>query len=127
MAQISAEAANRLLLVDDDEALLRHMSVSLSRVLSCDIDPFTDGNEAIAAAKTVRYVAAVLDLDMPAIDGISLARALRQLDPDLAVFFLTGSARDVSPAELEDLSPVEVIAKPIKPAVLADKLRPLLA
>lgn len=124
MAQEPGEATKRLLLVDDDEALLRHMSVALERLLTCPIDQFRDGNRAIASAKVVSYAAAVLDLDMPAIDGITLARALRELDAELPIFFVTGSSRDVSAAELDAVAPAEVIAKPVKPTVLAEKLRP---
>lgn len=123
MAQEPAEASRRLLLVDDDEALLCHMSAAMERLLTCPIDQFSDGNRAIASAKVVSYAAAVLDMDMPMLDGITLARALREIDGELPIFFLTGS-RDTSPAELEAIGSVEVIAKPVKPAVLAEKLRP---
>lgn len=123
MAHKPAEAP-RLLLVDDDEALLRHMSEALGRLLTCPIDQFEDGNRAIASAKVVSYSAAVLDVDMPAIDGITLARALREIDGELPIFFVTGSSRDVSAAELEAVGPLEVIAKPVKATVLAEKLRP---
>jgi len=101
------------------------MSLALGRLVSCSIDAFTDGNEALASAKAVPYVAAVLDVDMPALDGVTLARALREIDPDLSIFFLTGSSRDVPQADFESLAPVEVIAKPVRAAVLAEKLRPL--
>ena len=120
------EASRRLLLVDDDEALLRHMSVALGRLIATPIDTFTDGNRAIASAKAVSYAAAVLDMDMPALDGLSLARALREIDRELPIFFVTGSSRDASATKLDALAPIEVIAKPVRPAILAEKLRPFL-
>lgn len=125
MAEEPAQATRRLLLVDDDEPLLRHMSVALARLVDVPIDTFDDGNRAIASAKAVSYAVAVLDMDMPTLDGITLARALREIDGELPIFFVTGS-RDTSPAELDAIGPVEVIAKPVKPAVLAEKLRPFL-
>ena len=124
MAQEPTEPARRLLIVDDDEALLRHMSVALGRLLTCPIDQFNDGNRAVDSAKTIAYAAAVLDMDMPALDGIALARALREIDGELPIFFVTGSSREVSPAERDSIAPIEVIAKPVKPTVLAEKLRP---
>jgi signal transduction histidine kinase len=88
---MSAPAAARLLIVDDEAAQLQAL---------CDIlgqegyltRGFADGREALAALREEPFDALLTDLMMPQIDGITLLRACREIDRDLACIVMTGHA-----------------------------------
>jgi CheY-like chemotaxis protein len=88
----------RVLVVDDDPDL-RDLTAQWLRV---------DGHEVLIAGSAVEALAAVqrfgvpqlavLDVDMPGIDGVQLLQMLRRREPGLPVLFLTvlWSAADVN-------------------------------
>lgn len=81
----------RLLLVEDDARL----SDKLQRFLTGEgfvIDLVSDGEDALHLGLTHEYAAAVLDLGLPSLDGMSILKAWRQNQRDLPVLILT--ARD---------------------------------
>ena len=107
------DADEPILLVDDDAAVRRVVREALARALACKVVEFADGHEAIEMAKTSRFSVAVLDVEMPTIDGAELAARLLAIDPDLPVVFLTGSLREDLTAQLEKLGRT-VLRKPVE-------------
>jgi DNA-binding response OmpR family regulator len=81
----------RVLIVEDDEALARELSQAL-RSQSFAVDVASNGEDAIHLGETEIYDAAVLDLGLPKVDGISVLRAWRSSGRTLPVLILT--ARD---------------------------------
>lgn len=86
-----ANGGQRVLLVDDDEAIrlvcgdtLRHEGYAVTLAAS--------GQEALQAFAEGTYDAAVVDLVLPDIDGLSLLGAFREADPDVVVILMTGHA-----------------------------------
>lgn len=63
-----------------------------------------------------RFDIAILDVRMPEMDGVTLARELRALQPDLPLVILTSMGR--REPELRDLRIGAFLTKPIKPAQL---------
>ena len=55
-----------------------------------DTAAFEDEREALDWAKSHRLDVAFLDIRMHGMDGLALARALREMHPDLPVIFCTG-------------------------------------
>jgi len=78
----------RILVVDDDEALLRLLSMRLSAngfaVTTC-----ATGEEALALAKREMFDLALTDLRLPDRDGLSVLEGLKLIHPDLPVLLLT--------------------------------------
>lgn len=112
-----------MLIVDDDALVLDAVAKALDRYLDCVVDSFAEGAAAIASAQKVTYGAAVLDVQMPSMNGVQLALELRKLQPSLTIFFLTGSASEVTPQEMAKVAPRAVLPKPVEPRVLADAVR----
>lgn len=78
-------------IIVDDEPLMCKRFVRLSRDIP-DLHitgQFESGQEALAFAKENRFEAAFLDVEMPVINGIQLAEALRQIDPDVLIIFVS--------------------------------------
>ncbi|TDD80094.1 response regulator transcription factor [Actinomadura darangshiensis] len=51
------------------------------------------GDEVVPAARASRPDVAVLDIDMPVLDGLAAAAALRDADPGIALLVLTGHGK----------------------------------
>ena len=80
----------RVLVVDDEQPILRAMAVNL-RARGYDVDLATTGEEALELASRHRPDAVVLDLGLPGIGGIDVIRGLRGWS---AVPIVILSARD---------------------------------
>ena len=76
----------------DDEALVLQLVVSLCREmpLLTDVTGFQSAAEALASMENDPADLAILDIDMPDMNGIELAMRVKELHPDTAVLFLTG-------------------------------------
>lgn len=78
----------RILLIEDDPDLGPAIARAL-RAERCAVDLFADGIDGGHAGATETYDAAVLDLGLPAKDGVSVLREWRADGRDLPVLILT--------------------------------------
>src|SRR5689334_2057891 len=83
----------RILVVDDEAGMLR----SLERVLGKDYNVVCvrSPREALALAETFQPDLAILDIQMPEMDGFQLMEELQRLDPELDFIFMTGSIHEI--------------------------------
>jgi len=83
----------RILVVDDEAGMLR----SVERVLSQDYELATTRSprEAVEIAKGFKPNLAILDIQMPDLDGFQLMEKLQAMDPDLEVILMTGSVHEL--------------------------------
>ena len=81
----------RILLVEDDAALGREVAAVLRRE-NFAVDVATNGEDGQHLGETERFDAAVLDLGLPKVDGLSVLKAWREAGRGLPVLILT--ARD---------------------------------
>ena len=84
----SDTAPARVLLVDDNEAMLVRAAAVLRS--SCKVvGAVTDGPAALEAAETLHPEVIVLDISMSGMSGFEVARRLREAGSTAAVVFLT--------------------------------------
>jgi sigma-B regulation protein RsbU (phosphoserine phosphatase) len=83
----------RILVVDDETGMLR----SVERVLAQDYKVATtrSSREAIGLAEEFKPDLAILDIQMPDMDGFQLMEKLQAVDPELDVIFMTGSVNEL--------------------------------
>ena len=86
-----SEAAETLLLVDDDEAFLSVMGRALRR-RGFDVVTAATAADALAQAREHRPTKAVVDLKLGGDSGLDLVPELKALDPEMAIVVLTGYA-----------------------------------
>lgn len=80
-----------MLLADDDEAFLDHLCALIERQRELSVvGTATDGLAAIELVDELNPDAAVLDLHMPLLDGVSACARLRRDHPSLCLIALTG-------------------------------------
>jgi len=79
-----------VLLVDDDPAVRRGLRMRLAAEPDLNlVGEAADGLTAIALAEALRPDVAVIDVELPLMDGIAVAERLRGLRPRPAVVMLT--------------------------------------
>ncbi|HKK00521.1 MAG TPA: response regulator, partial [Desulfotignum sp.] len=100
-----------LLLVDDEEKFLNALTERL-KLKFFDITPVTNGEDAIAVAKKAQFDVAVVDLQMPGIDGVELLKILKKSHRFLEVIILSGHATIDVAVECTKLGAFKVLEKP---------------
>lgn len=79
----------------DDEQLVLGLTISLCRELEqiTEVKGFTKAGDALSYLKEHTADIALLDINMPDMDGITLAAKIKERRPDTAILFLTGYAQ----------------------------------
>lgn len=90
----------RLLLVEDSDRLRETVALALRRS-GYKVDATGDGEDGLHLAQDHPYDAAILDIMLPSLDGISILRQLRSEGDETPVLFLT--ARDSIDDRVEGL------------------------
>jgi CheY-like chemotaxis protein len=112
-----------LVLVVDDDAMLRDLLARVIAEAGYRVLTAGDGDEALALAGTLdgQLQLVVTDVRMPVMDGVTLARHLTEINPRLPVLFVSGFV----PLAGEPL-PGPLLAKPFTPNDLLRHVRRLL-
>lgn len=104
----------RLLFVDDNEVARRVVQTMLARA-GLHVDCVASGAEALAAAQKQQYHLVLMDIQMPAMDGLEATRRLRQIHgyERVPVIALTANCSEQFERECRKEGFVDFIAKPI--------------
>jgi signal transduction histidine kinase/ActR/RegA family two-component response regulator len=120
------EARARVLVVDDNADALTTLALML-RLCGCEVMSVLSGEEALEQAPAFAPDVAVLDIGMPEMDGLTLARRLRESlgprTPRLAALTGFGQQSDRERAEAAGFD--AFLVKPVNPAHLHETIRSL--
>jgi DNA-binding response OmpR family regulator len=118
------DRAPRVLVVEDDDAIAQVLQRSL-RLEGYEVRVAGDGVSALDAAHAFLPDLVILDLGLPKLDGIDVARTLRE-DDDVPILVLT--ARDAVESRVEglDVGADDYLVKPFERQELLARLRALL-
>ncbi len=120
----------RIGIVEDDNAcatrLVEHLRrYERERGHRFAVVRFTDGAQAVAAHRPGAFDVLLLDVEMPALDGFSAARAIRAVDPDVPIVFVTHLAQQAARGyEVEALG---YVVKPVPYFAFAQQVTRALA
>ncbi|MDP4022627.1 response regulator [Methylobacterium sp. NEAU 140] len=117
-----------ILVVDDQEKLLRLVVMLLSRLGFPDVEGVTTGAEALEKLRARRYALVICDLEMEPMDGLSLLREIRGEDELMNTpFILTETSFDFEDINLAHQAGADAfILKPFDVAALKTKLKQVL-
>ncbi|MBI2924543.1 MAG: PAS domain-containing protein [Verrucomicrobia bacterium] len=121
-----------LILLVDDEARIRELSQMLLEEYGYRVVGAADGIEALTLFAQQRHsINLVLtDLLMPLLDGLSLVRGLKKMDPQVKVIVASGigssSTLQTKLSELEALGVTTILAKPVSVDKLLNALHDML-
>jgi two-component system, OmpR family, response regulator MprA len=121
---MSAERAARVLVVEDDDEIAQVLQRSL-RLEGYEVRIAPDGEQALAMHAEYVPDVVILDLGLPKVDGIDVAKKVRGAD-DVPILMLT--ARDAIEARVEglDSGADDYLVKPFERQELLARLRALL-
>ena len=102
------------LIVDDEPLALERMELICGAIAGLKVvGTARDGKAALAAIESLAPDLVLLDMTMPELDGLAVARALtRQVDAPAVVFV---TAHDNFAVEAFDLDAVDYVLKPVTP------------
>lgn len=109
------EAASlRILIADDEPLAAERLQVLLARAKGATlVGTASDGESAISMAEALDPDVLLLDIAMPGLDGIDVARALATQVPSPAVVFVT--AFDQFAVAAFEVAAVDYLMKPVDP------------
>jgi CheY-like chemotaxis protein len=110
------EHNRRLVLVADDEHSVLDVLVRVITRLDLVPLPATNGAAAIeiAASCQGQLVCAILDVQMPIVNGADAAHAIQQIFPNLAIVLTSGAIPDSLTERIAQLRPTALLRKPFQ-------------
>jgi DNA-binding NtrC family response regulator len=106
---------NRILVIDDDQATCRLLG-AIFRAEGFDVLSAHDGPSGIAAVLTMKPDVVLLDLEMPAMDGMAVLERLKNEAPAVPVVMLTGSMDVKNAVRAIQLGAFNYLTKPMNRA-----------
>jgi DNA-binding response OmpR family regulator len=119
------EARGLVLVVEDERHIADLLRLYLSRE-GFTVQVETDGPAALAAVRTVRPVAVVLDIGLPTMDGTEVCRRLRADGDWTPVLFLTARDDEVDRLLGLELGADDYVTKPFSPREVVARVRAVL-
>ncbi len=112
----------KLLFIDDEQTFLKYLAKRLM------LDGFTvkttfSGEEGVAAAAGEHFDVAVVDLQMPGIDGIEVQKRLKELHPTMPCIVLTGHGSVENALESGKYNAFKFLSKPVDMDTLIDTIK----
>ena len=113
-------------LVVDDEVSIRDLLTRTLALTEYEVEAVADGRTGLDRLRQGPYDLLVADLRMPVMDGLTLIREARRLQPTLKVIIITGYSTESSAIEAVNLGVVGYLVKPFRiPHVLTAVARAL--
>lgn len=115
----------RVAVVEDEAAMAQQLQTELERFgqengYAVQVTQFADGARLVEGYRPV-WDLIFLDIDMPVMDGLSAARSVRAMDPDVLLLFVTNLAQYAINGY--EVGALDYILKPVNPYALNMKLK----
>lgn len=111
----------RVLIVDDDRDIADTLAYIIKRS-GYDVAVAYDGETAVRMANFQEFDCAFMDIMLPGINGDESLAEIRQVQPDIRAYMMTGySARDCKSKALK-AGALEILHKPVMPEDILGKL-----
>ncbi|MBE5924176.1 MAG: response regulator [Lachnospiraceae bacterium] len=80
-----------ILIIDDEKLIVEDLTIDVETLFpDAKIDGFTDPYDGLASAEQIKYDVALLDIDMPGMNGLILSQKLVETCPYVNIIFITG-------------------------------------
>jgi CheY-like chemotaxis protein len=113
----------KILYVDDDEGLRFIVPDIVEEVGEYEVFVAANGEEGLAVALKEKPDVVVTDIDMPIMNGITLAKKLQEKDPYWSIVMVSGDITDERKKIFQEIGINHVVQKPFKIEVLMEAIR----
>jgi DNA-binding response OmpR family regulator len=117
---------HRILVIDDDEVLLRMLNISLAQE-GYSVLTTADGPRGITLYKEHRPSLVLLDLGLPTMSGVEVLKEIRALDSNAKVIVVTGYGSVESAVTAIRYGAWDYVEKPVDMDVLLKKMETALS
>lgn len=114
------------ILIADDSDVCRTVLAILLKNTGFEVTSVVNGREALAKLRTNTFDLAVLDNDMPELDGLGTLVALRAFAPELPVAIVSGTLSSELRERYEKHAIEAIYDKPVDPRKLRDQIPAIL-
>ena len=121
----SSRAAQPVALIADDDELMRVMLTEAVEQAGMSVIAVSDGQSALNAGLNSSFAMALLDVEMPGIDGYEVCRSLRAMPHarTLPIIMITGRDDAISVAKAYEAGATDFMAKPMNWSLIAHRLQ----
>ena len=112
----------KILIVDDEKDFLDIMAERI-RARGMAVSTATSAEEAAKMVEMGSYDTVIMDFMMPAMDGFTALKLLKDIQPEIQVILLTGDATADKCSEALRLGALDVIEKPADLNLLIQKIK----
>jgi DNA-binding response OmpR family regulator len=122
---VEMSGSDGTILIAEDESMIRGLIVDALTEAGYTVIEASNGTEALALLDRPDHVTLIVtDINMPGLNGIDMARAVRRDKPDLPILF--ASARGDLLGDSDLARPYNVISKPFRLDELVRRVQALL-
>ncbi len=119
--------ANVKVLIAEDDSLNQRVIQMILKGLGCQSEAVDDGQQAVDAAAEKNYDLILMDFEMPGLNGIQAAQAIRQREErenaePVPIIALSGHSRPEEKERCLAAGMNDYLAKPLTSATLKDAL-----
>lgn len=111
-----------ILVVDDNKGVLEFLLLLLSKH-GLSVIGASSGNQCLNIVKNRPVSLIILDVMMPAMDGLEVCQELKKTIPSIPIILLTAKDDMATRAAAMDLGVSEFVAKPVNNRDLLDRVR----
>ena len=122
----AATAPRARILIADDSDVCRTVLAILLKNTGFDVTSVVNGREALAKLRTQSFDLAILDNDMPELDGLATLAELRHFAPGLPVAVCSGTLSPALRASYEAHHIEAIYDKPVDPRKLREQIPAIL-
>lgn len=115
------------ILVVEDSSVFREMQTLLLGQAGFAVSAHENPHSALAAAAQQIFELVVIDYELPDMNGQQFMHALRKIQPDIAVIFVSGSLTLDLAIQLSSQGVAGIFNKPANPKILLEKINETLA
>ncbi len=114
----------KILVADDEPKIIQIVSAYLESS-GFEVISAANGTEALARFREVAPACALLDINMPGLDGFDVARAIRRVS-DIPILFLTARVDETDRIVGLELGADDYVVKPFSPRELVARIKAVL-
>ena len=105
--------APKLLIIDDDRDFAEGLAEALE-LYGHQIDIAFTGEDGVEAVKKNDYDTILIDIGLPGLNGVESLLKIRQVNPKVRCFLLTGHSADHIAEQGIEAGAIEILTKPIE-------------